>query len=157
MGLLNDASSLARQRLADEVKAGRRRSGYPKRAAFARQLNLNDSTLAIIENARPGPVADETVTFVTEQLGWPSDRWRQILADVNGGADELTDARRANGMTRQALARALEVGPAALAEWERGAPMPASVRERLRELLRAAPEQDLAEEMLRRARERGTG
>lgn len=75
-----DATEEDRDRLAAAVRAARIKRGFPKRAAYARHLRVNDSTLAIIENARPGPISDEMLDYVTEDLGWAKGSWRAILA-----------------------------------------------------------------------------
>lgn len=69
-----------RARLAKAIRDARIKRGFPKRAAYARQLGINDSTLAIIEGARPGPVSDEMLDFVTADLGWAQNAWRAVLS-----------------------------------------------------------------------------
>jgi hypothetical protein len=77
-------------RLAEAIKAQRRARGFAKRAPFARHIQIDDSTMAIIEGARPGTVSDEMMDFVAEQLGWTPATWRAIL---RGATRDLGDGR----------------------------------------------------------------
>ena len=69
------------QRLFGLIKRARIAKGYPKRAPFSKAIGINDSTMAIMEGARPGPVSDDMLDFVTHQLGWGDGTWRSILAN----------------------------------------------------------------------------
>lgn len=69
-----------RKRLGDAIKDARVKRGFPKRAPYARHLGIDDSTMAIIEGARPGVVSDSMLDFVAADLGWAPGAWRAILA-----------------------------------------------------------------------------
>jgi len=66
-------------RLAEAIREARIKKGFPKRAQFARAIDVDDSTLAIIEGKRPGRVSDEMLDFVTTRLGWTPGQWRAVL------------------------------------------------------------------------------
>lgn len=82
VGALNEASKEARERLGEAVKLSRLNAGFAKRTQLARDLGLDVSTVAILEGARTGPIADDTVTRITMRLGWDKQRWREILSGV---------------------------------------------------------------------------
>lgn len=71
------------QRLFALIKRARIAKGYPKRAPFSKLIGINDSTMAILEGARPGPVSDEMLDFVTSRIGWGDGMWRRVLAERN--------------------------------------------------------------------------
>lgn len=65
--------------LADAVKAARVSSGKLRRARFARELEIDDSTLAIIEGAKAGRVSEQMLDYVTGRLGWQPRDWQSYL------------------------------------------------------------------------------
>lgn len=70
-------------RLAEAITEARIKKGFAKRAAFARELGIDDSTLAIIEGKRHrGRVSDEMLDMVTARLGWPPGQWRAVLNGI---------------------------------------------------------------------------
>lgn len=71
-----------RERLAEAIREARIKKGFPKRAAFAREIDVDDSTLAIIEGRRAGHVSDEMLDFVTTRLGWAPGQWRAVLNGI---------------------------------------------------------------------------
>jgi hypothetical protein len=76
------------ERLAAAIREARIKKGFPKRAAFARSIDVDDSTMAIIEGKRAGHVSEEMLDFVTTRLGWTPGQWRAVL---NGILAPVTD------------------------------------------------------------------
>lgn len=95
--------------LAEAVQAERVKLGYIKRAAFARAVGVNDSTLQVIEGNRRGKVSEQMLDRVNHALGWPDGAWRECLGETAGGAS--TDPIRAASdvvLLRELLRRAEE-------------------------------------------------
>ena len=66
-------------RLAEAVVSARIGRGFIKRAAWARHIEIDPSTMAIIEGARPGAVSEEMLDYVVSQLGWQPGAWARYL------------------------------------------------------------------------------
>lgn len=171
-------------RLHNEIKAARV-AHQPKRATFAKEIGVDDSTLQILEGARRGRVSDRMLDFVTAKLGWEPGRWRAVLGIPEPGSVELSDrptgdelraAREARGWSLEQLAEQLQVGPKTIAAWESGEAVPQSRAEQIRAVLtdggqsgerpavggddsalRAVSDVALLSELLRRARTREQG
>lgn len=88
-------------------KDARVRAGYPKRKRLADKLEVDDSTLAIIEGSRPGNASDEMRDYVAAAIGLD---WQSIAAQAQqtvtvtvqaDGHVETDDARfrRPEGMS----------------------------------------------------------
>lgn len=76
-------------RLAEAIREARIRRGFAKRVAFARELGIDDSTMAIIEGRRTGRVSDEMLDFVTTRLGWTPGQWRAVLNGILTPVEEI--------------------------------------------------------------------
>lgn len=96
-----DATPQQWARVAEAFKAQRKARGYPKRAPFAKEIGINDSTLAVAEGARPGPLSDDMRDFIATKLGWTPATWREIVhgttlpLDTEGAAAERETVERA--------------------------------------------------------------
>lgn len=134
------------QRLHDEIRAAR--TAYqPKRARFAREIGVDDSTLQIMEGTRRGNVSAGMLDFVTSKLGWPPGRWREIvglssapaaLSDPPTG-DEISAARAALGWSLEDLAERIGAGPETIKQWEGGGDIPPRRQQQLRDAFGGVP------------------
>lgn len=76
MSGLSDLDAAARKRVTSAFEASRRLWG--SRAALARELRIDPSTLQALEGRRDATVSDDMIERATIAVGWQPGAWRRV-------------------------------------------------------------------------------
>src|SRR5690349_15072641 len=77
--------------LGQAVRDARVRAGRRSGTTFAQSIGVSPSTVYNIETGRP--IAESSIIGITDALGWPPNRWREIL---HGAADDAGETPSAD-------------------------------------------------------------
>lgn len=117
MAGLRDLSAAQQQRLTREFAAARELWG--PRAALARKVGVDPSTVQVLEGRRQGPLADSMINRITVAIGWAPGEWEAVARGetvrpvTQGGDQVVTDElrfRRPEGISDEEWARIRATG-----------------------------------------------